>query len=275
MLSVIGISAFNDNYIWLIHQKNSNQAYVVDPGCGQSVLDYLKGSPLELAGILITHHHADHTGGIAQLQQAFNNKLEVYGPETEHIAGITYPIKGEALLTLNGLDNALSVISVPGHTSGHIAYFYQPLTNTNSDSNASDANSSGALFCGDTLFSGGCGRLFEGTAEQMANSLAKLADLPPNTQVYCAHEYTAANLKFALQAEPNNKALQQYSQSVTLSRNNNMATIPTTIATELAINPFLRTNSKEIKQVIAAKFQVEKPTALQTFTLLREWKNNF
>ncbi len=265
MLSVIGISAFNDNYIWLIHQKNSNQAYVVDPGCGQSVLDYLKGSPLELAGILITHHHADHTGGIAQLQQAFNNKLEVYGPESENISGITHPIKGEPLLKLKELDTKLKVISVPGHTLGHIAYFYQQPDSVNCE----------ALFCGDTLFSGGCGRLFEGTAEQMANSLAKLADLPPHTQVYCAHEYTAANLKFALQAEPNNKALQQYSQSVTLSRNNNMATIPTTIATELAINPFLRSNSKEIKQVIAAKFQVEKPTALQTFTLLREWKNNF
>ncbi|WP_144207235.1 hydroxyacylglutathione hydrolase [Shewanella donghaensis] len=258
MLSVIRIPAFNDNYIWLFHANNSNKAYVVDPGCGKSVLNFLNDSSLELAGILITHHHSDHTGGIEQLQLANNNALIVYGPASENITGLTHPLEGEQQLSLEFIEAAVDVITVPGHTLGHIAY-----------------QIADKLFCGDTLFSGGCGRLFEGTAKQMSASLGKLAILPTETEVYCAHEYTAANLKFALVTEPNNLALQQYIQTVTLARQHNQATIPSTIGTELAINPFLRSDSEEIKAVVSAHFKVEKPSDLQTFTLLREWKNNF
>ncbi len=263
MLSVITIPAFNDNYIWLFHQANSNKAYVVDPGCAQSVLTYLnqadaQGNKLELVGILITHHHADHTGGIAELQQAHQQQLAVYGPSKEKISGLTQLIEHDQSMSLPHISSPVNVIEVPGHTLGHIAYSIED-----------------ALFCGDTLFSGGCGRLFEGTAEQMRASLAKLSSLNANTKVYCAHEYTQANLAFAIAVEPNNGALQQYQQSVHKARENNISTIPTTIATELAINPFLRSNCTEIKQSISEQFNVENPTDLQTFTLLRQWKNNF
>ena len=258
MLSVIRIAAFNDNYIWILHSADSTKAYVVDPGCSHSVLKYINDSPLELVGILITHHHSDHTGGIEQLQQANNNQLKVYGPASENIQGLTEQLDGDQKLSLEFIHSAVDVITVPGHTLGHIAYKVED-----------------KLFCGDTLFSGGCGRLFEGTALQMSQSLSKFAKLPAETAVYCAHEYTATNLQFAIVAEPNNQALQQYTKLVTTARQNNQATIPSTIGTELAINPFLRSYSEEIKAVISAQFEVDKPSDLQTFTLLREWKNNF
>ena len=263
MLSVITIPAFIDNYIWLFHQANSNKAYVVDPGCAKSVLIYLQeseaqGKKLELVGILITHHHADHTGGINELQQAFEQQLNVYGPSNENIGGLTQLIEQEQSITLPFIEKPITVIEVPGHTLGHIAYCIE-----------------NALFCGDTLFSGGCGRLFEGTAEQMSLSLAKLSALPIETNVYCAHEYTQANLAFALAVEPNNQALQQYNLTVNQARANNIPTIPSTIATELAINPFLRSDSTEIKQSISEQFKTNNPSDLQTFTFLREWKNNF
>ncbi|GIU52904.1 hydroxyacylglutathione hydrolase [Shewanella sp. KT0246] len=263
MLSVITIPAFNDNYIWLFHQADSNKAYVVDPGCAKSVLSYLQGAEaqgnkLDLVGILITHHHADHTGGIAELQKAYQNQLNVYGPSKENIDGLTELIDHEQSLLLPFIANPVNVIEVPGHTLGHIAYSIED-----------------ALFCGDTLFSGGCGRLFEGSPEQMSASLSKLSLLDKDTKVYCAHEYTQANLAFAMAVEPNNPQLQQYNQSVLDARMNNISTIPTTIATELAINPFLRSHCTEIKQSISQQFNVNNPTDIQTFTLLRQWKNNF
>ncbi|WP_394494820.1 hydroxyacylglutathione hydrolase [Shewanella sp. ENK2] len=258
MLSVNAIPAFNDNYIWLIHQQGTNKAYVVDPGCSQSVLDHINDTDLELVGILITHHHADHTGGIADLQQAYNQQLSVYGPQKENISGVTHPIECEQALTLPFINSPVQVLMVPGHTLGHIAYCID-----------------NALFCGDTLFSGGCGRLFEGTPEQMAASLAKLTKLNGNTKVYCAHEYTQANITFAVAVEPNNTALLQYEQKVAAARQHNNSTIPSTIATELAINPFLRSGSTEIKQSISKQFNQQNLTELQTFTLLREWKNHF
>ncbi|MCL1066943.1 hydroxyacylglutathione hydrolase [Shewanella olleyana] len=263
MLSVITIPAFDDNYIWLFHQADSNKTYVVDPGCATSVLAYLEntkaaGKELELVGILITHHHADHTGGIEALQQAHQQQLSVYGPSKENINGLTQLIEHEQTLSLPFIDSPVNVIEVPGHTLGHIAYHIE-----------------NSLFCGDTLFSGGCGRLFEGTAEQMSASLAKLSSLDKDTKVYCAHEYTQANLAFAIAVEPNNLQLQQYEKSVHHARLNNISTIPSTIATELAINPFLRNNCAEIKQSISIQFNVSNPTDIQTFTLLREWKNNF
>jgi hydroxyacylglutathione hydrolase len=259
MLNVHTITAFNDNYIWLIHQQNSRYAYVVDPGCSQSVIDYLATTDLELVGILITHHHADHTGGISLLQQHFNHTLKVYGPSNEVITGLTHPVSVESHATLDVpyLDQ-ITVMAVPGHTLGHIAYYLKD-----------------CLFCGDTLFSGGCGRLFEGTPEQMLTSLTSLAQLPGNTKVYCAHEYTTANLDFALHVTPNNQQLIEYAVKVKQLRADNIPTIPSTINTEQAINPFLRCHLNETQIAISAQFKTDKIDIIQSFTQLRRWKDHF
>ena len=259
MLNVHTIPAFNDNYIWLIHLTNSRYAYVVDPGCGQSVLDYIATTDLELVGILITHHHADHTGGITRLQQHFNHKLEVYGPNNENITGLTHPLMIESQITIDIPHlGPTTVMAVPGHTLGHIAYYLQQ-----------------CLFCGDTLFSAGCGRLFEGTPEQMLNSLSMLAQLPDCTKVYCAHEYTQANIDFALHVTPKNQQLIEYADTIKRLRAQNKPSIPSSIGLEKAINPFLRCHLGETQDTVAAELGKKKVTDIQTFTKLRSWKNNF
>ncbi|WP_350431035.1 hydroxyacylglutathione hydrolase [Shewanella sp. H8] len=259
MLNVHTIPAFNDNYIWLIHQESSHFAYVVDPGCGQSVIDYIATTDLELVGILITHHHADHTGGITLLQQHFNHTLKVYGPSNEKIAGLTYPLSIESKTTLDIPHlGATTVMAVPGHTLGHIAYYMQQ-----------------SLFCGDTLFSAGCGRLFEGTPEQMLKSLSMLAQLPDDTKVYCAHEYTQANIDFALHVTPKNQQLIEYADTVKRLRAQNIPSIPSSIGIEKAINPFLRCHINETQLAISAHFKLNKIDTIQTFTKLRLWKDSF
>ncbi len=258
MLNISAISAFNDNYIWLIKPNDTNSVYVVDPGDAQVVIDHLEQHQLELQGILITHHHNDHTGGIKQLQTYCQHQVEVYGPELEGISGITVPLSGDQDIQIPGFTGRTCIVKIPGHTKGHIGFLHQ-----------------GHLFCGDTLFSGGCGRLFEGTPEQMLASLTKLADFPANTKVYCAHEYTQANLAFALQAEPNNAQLIEYNNWVLKARAHNLPTLPTDIATELNINPFLRCHLPEIQETVARRFGQAKGSELQTFTLLRKWKDNF
>ncbi|GGB49034.1 hydroxyacylglutathione hydrolase [Shewanella inventionis] len=259
MFKVHTIAAFKDNYIWLIHQIGSSKAYVVDPGCAQSVIDYLATTTLNLVGVLITHHHSDHTGGIAQLQQHFDHRLVVYGPSNEQIAGLTesLSININTTIDISHLGN-VQVFAVPGHTLGHIAYYID-----------------NKLFCGDTLFSGGCGRLFEGTPNQMLQSLKMLAQLPDNTEVYCAHEYTRANLNFAQQVTPNNIELNKYSQKVDQLRSQNIPSIPSTIAIEKAINPFLRCHINETQVAISNEYKIPNIDEIQTFTLMREWKNNF
>ncbi|GGP41662.1 hydroxyacylglutathione hydrolase [Shewanella algicola] len=259
MLNVHTIPAFNDNYLWLVHQSTSQDAYIVDPGCAQTVIDYLATTDLNLVGILITHHHADHTGGIEQLQQHFNHTLAVYGPSNEHIKGITQPltIATQDTIAIPSLGQ-VQVMAVPGHTLGHIAYYID-----------------NKLFCGDTLFSGGCGRLFEGTPEQMLQSLKMLARLPDDTLVYCAHEYTRANLDFALHLDSTNPELIEYSTKVDHLRAKNIPSIPSTIAIEKAINPFLRCHKNAIQVAISAQFNIANIDEIHTFTLLRQWKNSF
>ncbi|WP_350977990.1 hydroxyacylglutathione hydrolase [Shewanella sp. AC34-MNA-CIBAN-0136] len=259
MLNVHTIPAFNDNYLWLIHQTSSLDAYVVDPGCGQSVIDYLATTELNLVGILITHHHSDHTGGIKQLQQHFNNRLIVYGPSNEPIDGLTHPLTVSSDINIEIPHLGLTqVMAVPGHTLGHIAYYIDD-----------------KLFCGDTLFSSGCGRLFEGTPTQMLQSLTMLANLPDQTQVFCAHEYTQSNVDFALHVTPNNSQLIDYAHKVGQLRSQNIPTIPSTIATEKAINPFLRCHLNETQVAISTEYKITNIDDIQTFTLLREWKNQF
>jgi len=266
-VNITALKAFSDNYIWAITNTstNANKAALVDPGDATICIDFLEGNQLELNAILITHHHADHTGGVNKLVDYCQQKqwpLTVYGPEHEKIPCCDIKLKQNDVVYLFGGDINFNVIDLPGHTAGHIAYF------ANDDIEQ-------LLFCGDTLFSGGCGRLFEGTAKQMLNSLSKLANLPENTKVYCAHEYTQANLQFALAVEPLNENLINYSKKVNDLRTKEQATIPTSIKVEKQINPFLRSH-KEVIQASAMAFDIStQANSLDTFTTIRRWKDQF
>ncbi len=253
MLKIIRISAFKDNYIWLLQRGSA--ALVVDPGDAKPVLKVLKQQGLNLSAILITHHHADHQGGIAELLAHY--PAAVFGPATESITAITRRLSGGEKLHFADLRLDLEVIAVPGHTLGHLAYY-----------------GDGNLFCGDTLFAGGCGRLLGGTAAQLCDSLARLAALPDATQVYCAHEYTETNLRFARSVEPGNRLLQQRFDEVLRLRAKACSTVPSTLRVEKATNPFLRCASPEIIASVRLK-NAQAQNELAVFSTLREWRNNF
>jgi hydroxyacylglutathione hydrolase len=255
-LSVVPIPAFTDNYLWLIH--NGNHAAVVDPGDAAPVLATLDAHRLSLVAILLTHHHADHVGGVPSLLQRF--KVPVFGPRTESIRNITAPLAEGDLAVIPELNLTLSVLDVPGHTRGHIAYV---------------ATNQGWLFCGDTLFAGGCGRLFEGTPEQMLASLTKLASLPDATQVYCAHEYTMANLRFAQEVEPSNQAIHARIQSEQGKRDQGKPTVPSTIGLEKLTNPFLRHQEPAIIKSLISGGRLAQSEPVASFAALREWKNSY
>ncbi|RZJ24921.1 MAG: hydroxyacylglutathione hydrolase [Haliea sp.] len=253
---LIPIPAFSDNYLWLLH--DGRRALIVDPGDAGPVQRALQENGLELASILVTHHHPDHTGGVAELHQATG--APVYGPAREAIPGPFQPLQdGETVQTL-GLD--FQVIDVPGHTAGHIA-FYTP-----------DMDGRPLLFCGDTLFSGGCGRLFEGTPAQMLASLDRLAVLPGTTRVCSAHEYTLSNLRFALAVEPDNSELIGYHARCAALREQGQPTLPTTLAQELLINPFLRTRQATV-MAAAQRFDPAAHDDNTVFAAIRQWKNQF
>jgi hydroxyacylglutathione hydrolase len=257
-LTVTPVPAFADNYFWLIHGLGpaARRVAVVDPGAAGPVLAALEDGNLVLDTILVTHHHPDHIGGVAELLN--HCQVPVYGPAREAIPGRTVAVAGGAAVTLAGLGLAFRVLDVPGHTAGHIAYFGH-----------------GALFCGDTLFSGGCGRLFEGTPAQMLASLDALAGLPPATRVYCAHEYTAANLRFALAVEPRNASLAAYAVEVAALRARSTPTIPSTLGLEARINPFLRTRLPEVRAAAAVRAGRPLRDDADAFGVIREWKNEF
>lgn len=251
------IPAFSDNYIWALHQ--GGQALVVDPGEASGVLAYLREQGLALAAILITHHHADHTGGVAELRAATG--AAVYGPVAEPMPEPLTRLDGGEHVDVLGL--RFEVIHVPGHTAGHIAYHC--------------ANVDGAplLFCGDTLFSGGCGRLFEGTPAQMLDSLDRLAALPANTRVCCTHEYTLSNLRFARAVEPDNQALADHAAHCVALRQRNLPTLPSSIGLELTINPFLRSRLSRVAQAVQQHSGQPALDDTAVFAALREWKNVF
>ena len=255
------IKAFSDNYIWAISSNFADKVALVDPGDANVCIEFIEQQQLQLSSILITHHHPDHVGGIAELVDYCSAKqwpLTIYGPESENIPHRDVALNESHTVKLVELDLEFDIIDLPGHTSGHIAYLSQD-----------------NLFCGDTLFSGGCGRLFEGTPEQMLSSLEKLSALPERTHVYCAHEYTLANLNFALTVEPSNSELVYYYNQVLQQREQDIATIPSSILLEKKINPFLRCDSASII-TSAAEFSGDNvDDKLTAFTIIRALKDNF
>ncbi len=250
MLHIIPVPAFTDNYIWILH--NESHAVVIDPGIASPVIQFLQKKQLSLSAILITHHHSDHIDGVESLLKF--KQVPVYAPQYESFQFKHLALSEGHDLYLHEINLRLSVMWLPGHTLGHVAYY-------NTD----------YLFCGDTLFSAGCGRLFEGTPAQMYQSLNRLKQLNPQTKVFCTHEYTAKNVDFALSLEPNNRALLQRQAEVERLRRLNLPTLPSTIALELQTNPFLRCNQVEIRQHSLAENDEE----LSVFSAIRELRNHY
>lgn len=252
MFTISLIPAFKDNYIWLL--SCGQRAAVVDPGDPAPVIARLEADGLTLESILITHHHADHQGGVAALVERWHPT--VFAPGSESITGCTCPLSGGETIAILG--QSVSVMAVPGHTLGHLAY-YAP----------------GALFCGDTLFGAGCGRLFEGTPAQMSDSLGRIAALPDETRVYCAHEYTEANLRFAVAVEPENARLQARVAQVAALRARGESTVPSTLAEEKATNPFLRCSEDDVIEAAVRQSAVVDGSQTAVFAAIRAWRNNF
>jgi hydroxyacylglutathione hydrolase len=249
---IVPLSAFKDNYVWTL--RRGKHAAVVDPGEAGPVLDYLARERLTLAAILATHHHADHVGGIAELRKKYD--VPVYGPRNEPIATLTHPVAEGDEVSIPELGVSFSVLDIPGHTRAHIAYY-----------------GAGALFCGDTLFACGCGRLFEGTAQQMYASLQKLLALPDATKVYCGHEYTLANIGFARAVEPKNAALEKREGRDRKLREAGKPTLPSTLGEEKATNPFLRCREPAVVESVNKYLGARVADPVQVFAAIREWKN--
>lgn len=252
MLTVSSISAFDDNYIWLI-QDGTGHCAVVDPGESEPVLTVLQHANLTLDAILLTHHHADHINGTPALKRAFPNAI-IFGPNSERFVQVTQPLNDGECFSILG--HQFQTVQITGHTRDHIAFY-----------------TTGMLFCGDSLFSAGCGRLFEGTATEMFNSLNRLAAYPDETLVYPGHEYTLSNLKFALAVEPNNQAIKDTLIWAKKQRENNLPTLPTTIGKEKKINPFLRCHEQHVKNAVLDHLSTGAP--VEVFAALRQWKDIF
>ena len=270
-MHVVPLEAFRDNYIWLIRpDPHDRRTLVVDPGDAQPVIAALESQGLELRGILVTHHHHDHVGGILDLLRWLDRRgqaadIPVWGPATEDIPGRNVALRDGDGFEPAGWNCRFEVIAVPGHTLGHIAYLMIPRSGAEPE----------ALFCGDTLFSAGCGRLFEGSPAQMADSLNKLSQLPENTTVNCAHEYTLSNLQFARVADPSNERVSSHLAQCLALRANGSPTLPSTIGLEKQINPFLRTSDPGVLRTLEARMGRAPENAVEALAWLREWKNEF
>ncbi|MEX0619836.1 MAG: hydroxyacylglutathione hydrolase [Pseudohongiellaceae bacterium] len=259
--SIHPIPAFADNYIWAFADDAGQSACVVDPGDARPVLDYLERESLRLDTILITHHHADHTGGLEILSRKY--QPTVYGPATGNTPGITRPVTEGADFELFGV--RFAVLEVPGHTLDHIAYYCRP----------ESSDSPPLLFCGDTLFAAGCGRLFEGTAPMMYHSLQKIRNLEGNTKIYCTHEYTLSNLRFAAAADPENPELKDRISAESAKRGRQHPTLPSTLSLELLTNPFLRCDNTALRATATQHAAGPVRTEVDVFAALRHWKDNF
>ena len=259
MIQIDALPAFTDNYIWLLQDPSSKRCAVVDPGDAAPVLNWLEQHPeWTLSDILVTHHHHDHVGGVAQLKQ--HSGARVYGPAAENIPARDVALNDNDRVSILGLE--FDVFAVPGHTLGHIAFYHgtsdEPL-----------------LFCGDTLFAAGCGRLFEGTPAQMHHSLSRLNDLPGNTLVYCTHEYTLSNLRFAQAVEPLNADIAKRLVQVTEWRHENRISLPSNLALERLTNPFIRTNETSVKEKADERNGTANQSPSEIFAALRAWKDTF
>jgi hydroxyacylglutathione hydrolase len=254
MHAIFAIKALKDNYVWVLPGANGNQAFIVDPGEAAPVHAGLAAAGLRLGGIIITHHHWDHTNGIKELLA--ERPVPVVGPADERIAGVTHPVRDGDEVRLPGLPAPLTVLEIPGHTRSHVAFV-----------------GGGILFCGDTLFAGGCGRIFEGTPVQMYRSLQRLAALPGETRVYCGHEYTEANLRFAAQVEPDNDALRERLARAAEQRARGDVTLPSTIAQERATNPFLRAEQRSVTESAERHAGVRLTSPTDIFAAVRAWKD--
>jgi len=259
-MKLIALPAFTDNYVWMLH--DGVHAIVVDPGEATPVLRALDEQGLQLRAIVVTHHHADHVGGVDALRHRLpDGSGPVYGPGAERIPRPYAALAGGDAVELLG--TRFDVIDVPGHTAGHIAYVGRP------------AGEAPILFCGDTLFSGGCGRLFEGSPAQMHDSLSRLAALPGDTRVCCAHEYTLSNLKFARAVEPGNAAVRDYVAECEALRARGIPTLPSSVARERAVNPFLRVDEPQVRASAHAHDATGRDDPVGVFATLRQWKNEF
>jgi hydroxyacylglutathione hydrolase len=257
MVRIHAVPAFQDNYLWVL--ESHGRAAVVDPGDAAPVQRYLEEKGLQLDAILATHHHADHIGGVPELVRRW--KCPVFGPAHDGVTGLTRAlVEGEGLV-VPGIDLGVKVLDVPGHTAGHIAYVH--------------GGEEPVVFCGDTLFACGCGRLFEGTPAQMSDSLGKLARLPAATRVYCAHEYTMSNIRFAEAVEPGNAKLAERKARDAARRARGEPTVPSTIGEERATNPFLRCAEPEVKASAERHAGRKLETPVDVFAEIREWKNRF
>ncbi len=261
MLQVRPIPAFEDNYIWLLQCDGGKSAVVVDPGDEEPVLALLAREGLELTAILVTHRHGDHVGGVVALHHAYP-QAQVFAPQGGHVAGATRTVADGDTFELPGLGIELQAWETPGHTAEHVSYYHR-----------AGSDGDGALFCGDTLFACGCGRVFTGTHEQLFESLQRIAGLPGETRIYCAHEYTQASIDFAKWVEPENEALRRREQETAAARSRNEPTVPSTLALELATNPFLRTGEATV--IAAAERWRGSPLehGRDVFRALRTWKD--
>ncbi len=260
MLQIHPVPAFSDNYIWLLHDEAGN-ALAVDPGDAAPVISFLDAHRMRLTGILITHHHQDHTGGVSALLGHFG-ELPVHGPSPSPYPGISHTASPGREVSVLG--RRARVIAVPGHTLDHIAYFI-----------AGEGAQPPILFCGDTLFAGGCGRVFEGDPGMMHASLLRLAELPADTRVCCAHEYTLSNLRFALAVEPGNMTLVDRQAEDTGKRAHDLPTVPSTLSLELATNPFLRCASTSVRTAATLHAGRELADAADVFGVIRSWKDGY
>jgi hydroxyacylglutathione hydrolase len=259
MIQIDALPAFTDNYIWLLQDPSNKHCAVVDPGDATPVLNWLEQHPdWTLSDILITHHHHDHVGGVAQLKQ--HTGARVLGPAAENIPARDVALIDNDRISVLGLD--FDVFAVPGHTLGHIAFYHADRTEP-------------LLFCGDTLFAAGCGRLFEGTPGQMHQSLSRLTELPDSTLVYCTHEYTLSNLHFAQAVEPHNSDIAARLVQVTQWRNENRISLPSNLALERLTNPFIRTNETSVKEKADKRSGTDNRSPSEIFAALRAWKDKF
>lgn len=257
MLEAIPVPALSDNYVWLIRPPGAADAVIVDPGEAEPVLAALAEHALEPAAILITHHHGDHVAGLADVSARYPG-VPVYGPAAERVAGVSHAVRGGDRVEIAALGTTFEVLDTPGHTAGHISF-----------------HGAGVLLCGDTLFAGGCGRVFEGSNADMAVSLARLAALPEETRGCCGHEYTIKNLEFARAVEPDNEALAERARHAAALRESGQPTVPFTLAEEHRTNPFLRCEEPAVRAAAEERAGRALADATEVFGVLRDWKNRF